>query len=591
MGRRALAGAYDMTDAFNDVSFRLAPGASGADAIARIDRILAPYGGGAAYDRHDQVSDFVVSSKIQQLRSMAVIVPSVFLGIAAFLASLMLSRLVRTERVQIGTLKAFGYSGGRIARHYLTLALAIVSAGGLAGLAAGIWLGSATAKLYVVYFHFPILRYELSPGLVAIALLVAAGAGLGGAYGAARAAAALPPAEAMSPEAPAVFHRALVDRIGIGRHLPLSLRMILRNLERRVLTAATTSLGIAFATALLIVGQGVIDGVTQTIEFQFAQVERDDVTVVFNQERDERALFELRRLPGILRAEPFRSVAVRLRSGQRSYRLSLSGERRDGELRNIVGARGQRLALPPRGMLLSSTVAGLLHLVPGDVVDVDVLEGRRRTFRVPVAALDDSPIGVPATMELDDLDRRLGEESTISGAWLAVDALAAPQLDRTFKQTPEIAGVSYRRAALENARSTLGDSVVSFQIVLLALALILVLGVVYNAARIALSERSRELATLRIIGLTRTEITTVLLGEQAFLTAIAIPVGLGLGYLLLQALADTAFRTELYRIPLVVASSTCALAAIAVAAAALVSGVLVRRQLDRLDLVAVLKSD
>jgi putative ABC transport system permease protein len=194
-------------------------------------------------------------------------------------------------------------------------------------------------------------------------------------------------------------------------------------------------------------------------------------------------------------------------------------------------------------------------------------------------------------MELDDLDRRLGEESTISGAWLAVDALAAPQLDRTFKQTPEIAGVSYRRAALENARSTLGDSVVSFQIVLLALALILVLGVVYNAARIALSERSRELATLRIIGLTRTEITTVLLGEQAFLTAIAIPVGLGLGYLLLQVLADTAFRTELYRIPLVVASSTCALAAIAVAAAALVSGVLVRRQLDRLDLVAVLKSD
>ncbi|MGP6156029.1 MAG: ABC transporter permease [Vulcanimicrobiaceae bacterium] len=591
MGRRALGAAFDMTGAFNDVALGLSPQAQVAEVLERVDRILAPYGGTGAYARHDQLSDFVTSAKIQQLRSLAVIIPSVFLGIATFLASLLLSRLVRTDRIVIGTLKAFGYSGARIARHYVTLALIVVLIGGAIGVAGGIWLGKLLALAYAPYFHFPLLRYQVSPALVATALLVTAGAGLGGAFGAARAAAGLPPAEAMEPEAPAFYRPALADRLGTGRRLPITLRMILRNLERRPLTALATILGIALATSLLVVGQGVIDGAKRMIETQFVAIQRDDLTLTFNHVRGSSTLLDVRRLPGVLRAEPFRSVAARLRAGQHSYRIGVTGARPGEDLRRILDDRGRPRDLPSRGMLLSATVAKILHVAPGDSVEVDALEGRERHFIVPVAALIDEPIGVTATMELEDLDRRLGEESTISGAHLAVDALAVARLDALFKRTPEIAGVVYRRSALENAQHTFNDSVDFFIAALLFLSTILTLGVVYNSARIALAERGRELATLRIVGFTKREIATVLLGEHALLTAIAIPLGLVLGYLLLLSLVRTALRTELYREPFVIAASTCALSVIAVAIAAALSGAVVGRRLEHLDLIAVLKGE
>lgn len=245
MGHRALAAVYDMTDAFNDVSLRVGTGVDVAGVLDRVDRVLAPYGGEGAYGRHDQVSDFVTTTKIEQLRSLAVVIPAVFLGVAAFLAYLLLSRLVRSDRTQIGTLKAFGYSGSRIAQNYLLFALAVVSIGGFAGIVAGVSLGSLMMQAYTPYFHFPVPYYRLSPALVAVAVIATFAAALSGAFGSVRAVAALPPAEAMQPEAPPSYRPALVDRLGIGRRLPLLMRMILRNIERRPATPAITVLGVA----------------------------------------------------------------------------------------------------------------------------------------------------------------------------------------------------------------------------------------------------------------------------------------------------------------------------------------------------------
>jgi putative ABC transport system permease protein len=591
MGRRALATAYDMTGAFNDVSLRLSPGVAAADVVNHLDRILDTYGGAGAYGRHDQISDFVTASKIRQLQSMAVFVPTVFLGVAAFLAYLLLARFVRTDRIQIGTLKAFGYSGRRIAQHYLLLALVVVFIGGLAGAAAGVWLGSLLMRAYAPYFHFPVPLYRVSPALVASAFIATTAAGLLGAFGSVRAAAALPPAQAMQPEAPPNYRPAIVDRLGISRRLPLALRMILRNIERRPATPGVTVLGVALATALLVVGQGIFDGSTRMLNVQFSAIEHDDVTLTFDQLRNARALLDVRHLPGVMRAEPFRTAAVRLRAGQRSYRIAIMGMRRDDGLHGIYDVRGRRIDLPAGGMLLSATVAGLLQRGPGDSVEVDALQGRRQRFAVRIAALVEEPIGVSATMQLDELDRSLGEQQSISGARLAVDSRAVPRLDGVLKRTPALAGVGYRRAAIENAQHTFNDSVAYFVGVLLLFSVTMTVGVVYNAARIALSERGRELATLRILGFSDREVATVLLGEHALLTVLGIPLGLALGYGLLLALARTAFNTELYRLPFVILPATCAISALAVGLAAVGSGALVRRRLARLDLVDVLKGE
>jgi putative ABC transport system permease protein len=591
MGRRALATAYDMTGAFNDVSLRLSPDAGVADVVSHLDHVLEAYGGAGAFGRHDQISDFVTSSKIQQLRSMAVIIPTVFLGVATFLAYLLLARFVRTDRMQIGTLKAFGYSGGRIAQHYLLLALVVVLIGGVFGAAAGTWLGNLLMRAYAPYFHFPFPVYRVSPTLVATAFIVTTAAGLLGAFGSVRAAAALPPAAAMQPEAPPNYRPAMVDRLGINSRLPLALRMILRNIERRPATPGVTVLGVALATGLLVVGQGMFDGTTRMLSIQFDAIERDDVTLTFDEVRAWRALLDVRHLPGVIRAEPFRSVAARLRAGQRSYRIAIMGMRQDDDLRGIFDAQGRRIALPAGGILLSATVAGLLRVAAGDSLEVEALQGRRQRFRARIGALVEQPIGVAATMQLDELDRSLGEEGTISGARLLVDSLALVRLDSILKRTPALAGVSYRSAAIENARHTFSDSVAYLVGVLLLFSVTMTVGVVYNAARIALSERGRELATLRILGFSNREIATMLLGEHALLTVLGIPLGIVLGYALLFALSRSAFNTELFRLPFVVVPSTCAVSAVAVALVAVGSGAVVRRRLAGLDLVGVLKGE
>jgi len=162
-------------------------------------------------------------------------------------------------------------------------------------------------------------------------------------------------------------------------------------------------------------------------------------------------------------------------------------------------------------------------------------------------------------------------------------------LYRRLKDTPMVAGVSLKRSAIESFQKTLADTFYVMIFFNLVFSSIIAGGVVYNAARVSLSERSRELASLRVLGFTRGEISFILLGELAAVTLMAIPVGMVMGYAF-AGLLVAAFNTELYRFPLVVSPRTFAYAACSVLVAAALSGLAVRRRLDHLDLVAVLKT-
>lgn len=589
MNRSALAAAYDMTGAFDDVAFRLSK-AGARDVLVRIDAILDRYGGRGAFLRADQVSNWFLTSELVQLRTEAVIIPLVFLGVAAFLAHALLLRLVATERAQIGTLKAFGYASGTIVRHYVAFGLAVVFLGGIVGIALGIWFGHAVAAQYEAFFRFPMLTYRLAPAVVVLALAVCGGAAVLGAWNAARTAARLAPAEAMQPEAPAHYRPALLERLRIGGVLPPAWRIALRDVERQPLRSAVTVLGVACATALLVVGLASNDSASRMIALQFRSIAREDVTVSLVRTAGPSALPELRALPGVLRVDPYRSVPARLRHDARTYRIAVTGAEPGGELHRLLGAGDRPIAPPFDGIVLSVTLARILDARVGDRIGVETLEGKRRTFAVQVTALVDQPIGMDAVMARDALDRRLGEDGTLDGAYLAIDPLAAARFDARIKRTPRVAAVAYRADALAQAEQTIEEGFQLSMRVLIAFAVTMAFGVVYNAARIALAERSRELATLRIVGFSRSEIAAVLLGEQAGLAAIAIPLGLVLGYGLFAAIA-TAYRTELYRIPIVVVPQTDARAALVIVAASLASGGVVAMRLRRLDLVSVLKGE
>jgi putative ABC transport system permease protein len=589
MDHRALAAAFDMTGGVNQVGVTLLPGASESDVIHRLDRLLEPYGGLGAVGRQHQTSHFYIDSEMRQLQSMGLVVPSVFFAVAAFLLNVALMRIVAIQREQVAALKALGYSHLQLGVHYAGWALAIAGAGAAIGVSGGAWMGAGMMEMYNEYFRFPELDYRLNADVAATGVLVALGAALAGASVAVRRAVALPPAEAMRPEAPAGFRVTPLERLGLKRWLSPVHRMILRNIVRQPVRALTTIFGIAVASGLLIVGMFSLDAIGVLIDLQFFTVQRQDATVSFVERAPRRALFDTARLPGVMAAEPFLTVAVRLRSEHRSRLTGVTGIVAEPRLARLVDADAGLRPVPPDGIVLSSMLAGILGAGIRDVITVELLEGRRESHRVPVAAIVQEYMGTAAYMEIDALRRLAGAGDVVSGAFLDIDPARSTELYAALKRAPRVASVGIKRAALDNFSRTLDETLFVLVFFNVLFAGTIAFGVVYNAARVSLSERARELASLRILGFTRREISGILLGELGVLTAAAIPAGFVFGYAVAAAVAELV-HTEMFRLPVVVASRTYAYAALVTLAAAAVSAFVVRRRLDHLDLVAVLKA-
>ena len=589
MSREALGPAYDMEGAFNEAVFTLSPRADINHVLDGVDRLLEPYGGLGAYGRKDQTSHLFISGELSSLRTMATAIPAAFLAVAAFLLNIVLTRLIATQRTEIAVLKAFGYSNREIGTHYLGFAMAAVIAGALAGTGAGIGLGGAMIDLYSVYFDFPVLAYQVSPVLVALGVTVSSLAAATGALGAVRKATNLPPAYAMQPEPPARFGPGILDRLGLGRAVPPAARMILRNVERQPVRSLFSAVGVAFSVAILVVGMFMFDGVDYMMDLQFRVAQREDLSLTFNTPLSASVRHALASLPGVTRVEPFRSVRVRLRAGHRKREVAITGVEPDPQLRRVVTSGGRIQALPPEGLVMSEFLATALAIRPGDTVTVEVLEGARRTARVPVTGVVEDFVGLSAYMRADALHRLTRGGRAISGAFLAVEPDARADLNVRLKHLPVVASVASPAQLLESFQKQLSDSLYISIFFILGFSSIIAIAVIYNGARIGLSERGRELASLRVLGFSRAEVALLLFGEQALVTLLAIPLGCVLGYVLSAAVAS-GIQNDTYRIPIIVSDRTYLFAALITIVAAVASGWMVRRRLNRLDLIAVLKT-
>ncbi len=589
MNREPLEAAFNMKEAFNQLSIRLERQGVAEDVIARVDRLLETYGGLGAHTRKEQISHKYLSEEFKQLKQMATMFPAIFLSVAAFLLNVVISRLMATQRTQIAILKAFGYENGAIIAHFLKFAAAIVAVGVALGIVAGAWMGRGMSNMYLDFYRFPYLEFVVSArvGLMAGAIGMAAAA-----IGAVQAVikyASEPPAMAMQPASPGLYKQALLERIGLGRRLAQPTRMILRNIERRPVKALLSITGVAFSAAILVMGGFWSDSVGFMVVFQFQRAQRDDLTVTFREAISEKALYSLVSLPGVGYVEPFRAVSVRLRHGLREYRTLVQGLENGGDLRRLLNDQMTLVALPPAGLVLTDHLAKSLDAKIGDTITVETLEGRRAVVEAPLVALVKEFVGVSGYMELDALNRLLREGQSVSGAHLSVDKQQTSTVLRLLRDMPAIAGVSARARMMASFFETMARQMLIFAFFNTILAATIAIGVVYNTARIALSERSRELASLRVLGYTRGEISYILLGELAILVLAAIPLGLLMGKWLSEFMASS-MQSDLFRVPSIISEWTYAFSSLVVVIAAVLSGLIVRRKLDQMDLVEVLKT-
>lgn len=584
--------ALGMRGGFNEVVLELEKGSGVAEeeVIAQVDQVLSPYGGLGAHGRDLHVSARFISDELKQLEATAYFAPALFMAVAVFLLNMIVGRVIATQREQIATLKALGFSNASIGLHYVKLTVLVVALGSLAGIGIGYWFGSVMMEMYADYYRFAHFDFGIGASDALVSVGAALVASVAGTLGAVRGAVKLKPAEAMRPAAPAVYRRSFFEHLGVHRLLSTTGRMVLRNLSRRPGRAAASCVGLSFAVALLILGLFFSDAMDVIIDGQFRRAQRQDLTVAFNRPVAAQAIHELEAMQGVWKAEPRRELNVTLHHGHRSHRTVLMGMPSGGAaLQRVLSEQGGVLEIPAHGLMLSDVLANNIGARVGDPLWVELLEGRRNTVRAVVAAIVDEPFGTSAYASLETVHGMAGTGPQITSALLHIDERHELDIYRNLGSMPTVMAVSSRTAMLAAFDKMIEEVLLLFTGALTVFAGAMAVGVTYNAARISLSERERELATMRVIGMTRGEVAGVLFGEMFTLVALAMPLGCFFGHEFAKATADSV-ATEMYRIPLVISPSTYVYAmAVVVLSSLLVAGV-VRRRLNKLDLVSVLKT-
>ena len=589
MAENALAAAYDLDRAFSSVSLKLLPDALEPEVIKRLDSLLDRYGGQAAFGRRDQFSHAYINHGMDMLRNMSRTLPPIFLLVSAFLINLTLTRIVALEREQIGLFKALGYLNRAIVLHYLKLVIVIVAIGIVAGALAGSWLGDYVTKIYRDLVHFPFLVFAATPGIYVIASALSLAAGIAGALHALRGIVALPPAVAMQPPAPPRFRRVLPAAWSVRHLLSQPLVMMARNITGHPFRAAFTMIGVSSSTGILVASLFLNGTMENLIDVTFFLADRQDATVSFVERRNANVVEQVAHLPGVIAVEPYREVPVRIRKGPLERRVMLNARPADADLSRIIDINLRPAVLPEGGLAISRWLAGLINAKAGDVVEIDLLEGQHRTVSLPITALVEDYFGMQGMMEAATLARLMREAPAVSAVNVSLDTSKLGEFYKAIKNLPTVAGLALQRLSLVNFRQEMAVIVTTMATIYTGLAALIAFGVVYNSARISLSERARELASVRVLGFTEAEVLRILLLELALLTVLAQPIGWGIGYGLAWLL-KTKMEADVMRSRLVVDNLTYALASGMVMAAAALSAFAVRRRVARIDLVSVLKT-
>jgi putative ABC transport system permease protein len=461
--------------------------------------------------------------------------------------------------------------------------------GGVLGAIGGRFVGEYVAGVYANVYKIPGLGFTAGPGVYLNAILITLIAALAGSVQAVRKAVALPPAAALAPPAPTGYGRSrgLIDRFTAA--LDGKSRMVARRILRFPRRSATTVVGIALATALMVTTQHFPLSMDRIISVTFGVAQRMDAMLAFAEAADEQILRDVAHLPGVLHVEPIRSADVVFEAGSRRERNSISGVPEHAQLNRLLDDRATAVAVRRDGLTLSENLAAKLAVGPGDTVRLTATDGHRASVELPVVAIVRPYLAASSYMELEALSRILREPGRVTAAYILLDRRERDAFSAQAKELPRIISVSY----LDNARTSMEELLSQgsgfFNGMFILFSMLMAAGVAFSSARVTLAEQERDLATLRVLGFGRREASYVLLAEIGALLLVALPIGAVLGRIL-SAWLMSQFQTDMFTFPYVTAAIAYAKPVLFVGVAVMAAALLVRRGVDRLDLVGVLKS-
>lgn len=586
LAHTAMENHFDFNGALNYLAFTFAPNAKINSTLKLIDDALEPYGGLGSYTRGKLASYAFLRDEFKQLKANAVFLPLVFLGVAAFLLHIVATRLIARQREQIASLVALGYSKRKIVEHYLKQIMVISGSGALLGTVGGWYMGNGMTKLYGNYYRLPDLTHVFSFTVAVSGLVIGVGAGVMGAWFSVNKVVQLQPAYAMRPPLPEIFAPSFFEKH--FKSMNTTTRMFLRNLLHRPMRTTLTILGLSTSVMIMIIGLFMTDIMDYMLSTQFELLSRESITVAFLRPVSGRVIDELRSKQGVQIAEGYRQAPVRLQFGQFVKEMVLTGIPPNAALRRIADEQGKILTLPLEGVLLNQKVAKKMGIRPGDIIELQVLEGNRRKIQTVVTSLADEIFGQNCYMHLDELSRLLGESSHINMVALRTDANGDDAIIAHLKNSPVVASVSTRAGALKAFYDLLSRSVLAMISIAIVFASVISVGVVYNTAMILLSERMFELGSLRILGFSRVEVFAIIAKELATAIFISLLPGCALGYLFALFLMNTV-DTEEFTIKLIITHRTYVTAILVSLLTALLSLFILFLRIRNMDLVSVLK--
>ena len=547
---------FGYQDSYNEVLVRVRNPQKINETVDEVEKLLDKYGIKRIIKKDDQLSNRMLTEEIRQMEKMSTAIPFLFLIVAAVIISIMLSRIVRNDRTNIGVLKALGYGNLRVMTHYIKYALMIGFAGAIVGIAGGIFVSGLLAKIYIQYYNLPLLRLDIYYIYILYAFILTGTfcvlSGLAGA----RSVVAIMPADSMRPEAPKAGRRIFLERIDfIWRRITFSWKMVIRNMVRSRKRFVFLVLGMALSYAINTVPVFLGDSMMSMFSLHYGEFQRMDYTVEFSKPMTSGVINELKHIINVKTIEPKLEFPFEIQNGWRKKVVSIVGIPDDTVFYEFKNRENKIMKLPSKGMFLSEGLAKELGLKKGDTVTIKNFIPGKDDIQVQISGINKQYLGMNGYMNIHYMQEMLADKKMITG----VSFYSQDDVNGKLQNIQNISSIQSIEE-MQNMFLQYLDSVVYSVGIMMLFGGILGFAIIYNATIISISERNMEFSSLRVMGFDKMDIFNLITKENSIITFVAIILGIPIGWAMCKGIAE-AFNTEMYTIPAIITMKTFIFAA------------------------------